>query len=175
MRCFALRWSLAVAILAAANGAAADDDIRLSGCLVRGQDGKGYLMTNVPGEAAWQRPGDAIVIPGPVGTSGTVTSILYWLEKKDGLDDHVGHFIEIEGKLRGDLQDGEIKVTPKGEWTEVEVEAGGKSLKAQVPRSVLVIPDKGERKPDQGDRKLDVLVRRVEPQRVRMLAAVCGR
>ena len=175
MRCFALRWSLAVAILAAANSAAADDGIRLSGCLVRGQDGKGYLMTNVPGEAAWQRPGDAIVIPGPVGTSGTVTSILYWLEKKEGLDDHVGHFIEIEGKLQGDLQDGEIKVTPKGEWTEIEVEAGGKSLKAQVPRSVLVIPDKGERKPDQGDRKLDVLVRRVEPQRVRMLAAVCGR
>jgi len=85
---------------------------------------------DVPGEAAWQRPGDAIVIPGPVGTSGTVTSILYWLEKKDGLDDHVGHFVEIEGKLQGDLQDGEIKVTPKGEWTEVEVEAGGKSLKA---------------------------------------------
>ena len=157
-----------MAILAAANSAAANDDIRLSGCLVRGQNRQGYLMTNVPGEAAWQRPGDAIVIPGPVGTSGTVTSILYWLEKKDGLDDHVGHFIEIEGKLQGDLQDGEIKVTPKGEWTEVEVEAGGKSLKAQVPRSVLVIPDKGER-------KLDVLVRRVEPQRVRMLGAVCGR
>jgi len=168
MRCFALRWSLAVAILAAANSAAANDDIRLSGCLVRGQNRQGYLMTNVPGEAAWQRPGDAIVIPGSVGTSGTVTSILYWLEKKDGLDDHVGHFIEIEGKLQGDLQDGEIKVTPKGEWTEVEVEAGGKSLKAQVPRSVLIIPDKGER-------KLDVLVRRVEPQRVRMLGAVCGR
>ena len=168
MRCFALRWSLAVAILAAANSAAANDDIRLSGCLVRGQDGKGYLMTNVPGEAAWQRPGDAIVIPGPVGTSGTVTSILYWLEKKDGLDDHVGHFIELEGTHQGDLQDGVIKDTPKGEWPEVEVEAGGKSLKAQVPRSVLVIPDKGER-------KLDVLVRRVEPQRVRMLGAVCGR
>lgn len=168
MRCWALRWSLAVAILAAANGAAADDDIRLSGCLVRGQDGKGYLMTNVPGEAAWQRPGDAIVIPGPVGTSGTVTSILYWLEKKDGLDNHVGHYIEIEGKLQGDLRDGQIKITPKDEWTEVEVEADGKSLKARVPRSVLIIPDKG-------DRKLDVLVRRVEPQRVRMLAAVCGR
>jgi len=59
-------------------------------------------------------------------------------------------------------------VTPKDQWTEVEVEAGGKSLKAQVPRSVLIIPDKG-------DSKLDVLVRRVEPQRVRMLAAVCGR
>ena len=160
--------AIALIMLVAARGAAAADEIRLSGCLVRGQDGDGYLLTNVPGEAAWQRPDDAIVAPGPVGTSGTVASVLYWLEKKDGLDDHVGHYVEIEGKLQGDLKDGQIKVKPKEQWTEVEIEADGKSMKAQVPRSVLIIPDKG-------DSKLDVLVRPVEPQRVRMLAAVCGR
>lgn len=152
----------------AVRGAAVADDIKLSGCLVRGQDGDGYLLTNVPGDAAWQRPGDAIIAPGPVGTSGTVASVLYWLEKNDGLNDHVGHFVEIEGKLQGDLKDGQIKVNPKGQWTEIEIEADGKSMKAQVPRSVLIIPDKG-------DSKLDVLVRRVEAQRIRMLAAVCGR
>jgi len=167
MRFRTITWAIALAMFVAARGEAADE-IRLSGCLVRGQDGDGYLMTNVPGDAAWQRPGDAIVAPGPVGTSGTVASILYWLEKKDGLEEHVGHYIEIEGKLKGDLQDGHIKVTPKAEWTDVEVEAGGKSLKAQVPRSVLIIPDKG-------DSKFDVLVRRVETQRVRMLAAACAR
>ena len=134
--------AIALAAAIAAPGAAAADDIKLSGCLVRGQDGDGYLLTNVPGDAAWQRPGDAIVAPGPVGTSGTVASVLYWLEKKDGLADHVVHYVEIE--------------------------ADGKSMKAQVPRSVLIIPDKG-------DSKLDVLVRRVEPQRIKMLAAVCGR
>ena len=151
-----------------------EDEIRLSGCLVRAEDGEGYLVTNVPGEAAWQRPADATVVPGPVGTSGTVSSVLYWLEKRDGLDDHVGHYVEIYGKLQGDLQEGQLKVTPKAQWTEVEVEAGGKSMKAQVPRSVLIIPDKGDRE-QKDDRELDVLVRRVEPQRVRMLAAVCGR
>ena len=168
MRFRTLTWAMALAMFVAARGAAAADEIRLSGCLVRGQDGDGYLLTNVPGEAAWQRPGDAIVAPGPVGTSGTVASVLYWLEKKDGLDDHVGHYVEIEGKLQGDLKDGEIKVKPKDQWTEVEIEADGQSMKAQVPRSVLIIPDRG-------DSKLDVLVRRVEPQRIRMLAAVCGR
>jgi len=168
MRFRLITCAIALALCVSARGAAAADDIRLSGCLVRGQDGDGYLLTNVPGEAAWQRPGDAIVAPGPVGTSGTVASVLYWVEKKDALKEHVGHYVEIEGKLQGNLQDGHIKVTPKDQWTEVEVEAGGKSLKAQVPRSVLIIPDKG-------DSKLDVLVRRVEPQRVRMLAAVCGR
>lgn len=167
MRFRTITWAIALAVVVAARGEAADE-IRLSGCLVRGQDGDGYLMTNVPGDAAWQRPGDAIVAPGPVGTSGTVASILYWLEKKDGLEEHVGHNVEIEGKLKGDLQDGHIKVTPKEQWTDVEVEAGGKSLKAQVPRSLLIIPDKG-------DSKFDVLVRRVEAHHVRMLAAVCGR
>ena len=168
MRFQTITWALALTMFVAARGVAAADDIKLSGCLVRGQDGDGYLLTNVPGDAAWQRPGDAIVAPGPVGTSGTVASVLYWLEKKDGLDDHVGHYVEIEGKLQGDLKDGQIKVKPKEQWTEVEIEADGTSMKAQVPRSVLIIPD-------QGDSKLDVLVRRVEPQRVRMLAAVCGR
>lgn len=168
MRFPILTWAIALVMVVAARGAAADDEIRLSGCLVRGQDGDGYLLTNVPGEAAWQRPGDAIVAPGPVGTSGTVASVLYWLEKKDGLDDHVGHYVEVEGILQGDLKDGQIKVKPKDQWTEVEIDADGKSMKAQVPRSVLIIPDRG-------DSKLDVLVRRVEPQRVRMLAAVCGR
>jgi hypothetical protein len=169
MRYLACACALAIGIgLAAGPAAAADNDIRLSGCLVRGQDGEGYLLTNVPGEAAWQRPADATVLPGPVGTSGTVSTIFYWLDKRDGLDDHVGHEVEIEGRLRGDLKDGQIRIEPQGDWTNVSIEADGQALKAKVPRSLLVVPAGS-------DRKVDVLVRRVEPQRVRMLAAVCGR
>jgi len=77
MRFRLITCAIALALCVSARGAAAADDIRLSGCLVRAQDGDGYLLTNVPGEAAWQRPGDAIVAPGPVGTSGTVASVLY--------------------------------------------------------------------------------------------------
>ena len=123
MRSF--NWTAAFLLLLASTAVAADDDIRLSGCLVRGHNGEGYLVTNFPGEAAWQRAADATVVPGPVGTSGTVSSILYWLEKKDGLDDHVGHNVEIEGKLLGNLQDGQIEVTPRDEWTELEIESDG--------------------------------------------------
>lgn len=167
MRYLALACALAMGLNAAA--AAADEkDIRLSGCLVRGQNGDGYLLTNVPGEAAWQRPADATVAPGPVGTSGTVSTIFYWLDKRDGLEEHVGHEIEIEGKLRGDLKDGRIRIEPQGDWTDVAIEADGQTLKAQVPRSLLVVPAGS-------DRQVDVLVRKVEPQKVRMLAAVCGR
>ena len=170
MRCRTGNWTavLVVVVRTATGAAAADDDIRLTGCLVRGEDGDGYLVTNLPGEAAWQRSADATVVPGPVGTSGTVSSILYWLEKRDGIDDHVGHYIEIDGRLQGDLSEGQIKVTPKEQWTEIEIESGGTSMKAQVPRSVLFISGND-------DRTLDVLVRRVVPQRIRRLGAVCGR
>jgi hypothetical protein len=169
MRCRTGNWTavLVAVVLTATNAAAADDDIRLTGCLVRGEDGDGYLVTNVPGEAAWQRGADATVVPGPAGTSGTISSILYWLEKRDGVDDHVGRYVEIDGKLPGDLTEGRIKITPKEQWTEVEIESGGTSMKAQVPRSVHFIPG-------DGDRTLDVLVRRVVPRRIRMLAAGCG-
>jgi hypothetical protein len=105
---------------------------------------------------------------GSVGTSGAVSSVFYWLDEHEGLDDHVGHQIEIEGELKGDLKDGEIKIDRKGDWTDVEIKSDGRSFKAKVPRSVLVIPATDAA-------RIDVLVRKVEPRRVRMLAAVCGR
>ena len=144
MRCRTGNWpAVLVVVLTATNAAAADDDIRLSGCLVRGADGDGYLVTNVPGEAAWQRTADATVVPGPVGTSGTISSILYWLVKSDGLDDHVGHYIEIDGKAPG-RPHGRAKSRSRrrSNGPKSRVESGGKSLKAQVPRSVHFIPEK---------------------------------
>lgn len=166
-------WAMAIAGVAAgmpAAGLGQDKDVRLAGCLVRGEGGDGYLLTNVPGEAAWQQSADARVLPGPVGTSGTVSTIFYWLDARDGLEDHVGHVIEVEGRLGDELRDGEIRLERKDDWTEIEVRSAGSSLKAQVPRSLLVLPADGDT-----DARIDVLVRRVEPRRVRMLAPVCGR
>jgi hypothetical protein len=144
-----------------------ESDIRLSGCLIRGHDGDGYLLTNVAGEAAWQRSPEPAVVPGPVGTSGTIASVFYWLDKNDGLDEHVGHVVEIEGRQRRDLEEGEIKIGAQGEWTDIEIEAGGRSMKARVPRAALFIKN--------GEREIDVLVRRVTAERVRMLAVSCQR
>src|SRR5688500_5127459 len=78
-------------------GVNAADEIKLSGCVVRGEDGDGYLLTNVPGDASWLRSGDGAVSPGPVGTSGSVATIFYWLDDDDELEDHIGHRVEIEG------------------------------------------------------------------------------
>ena len=39
---------------------------------------------------------------------------------------HIGHTVEIEGGLKGDLKEGEIAVERKGNWTEVTVKAEGR-------------------------------------------------
>jgi len=71
-----------------------DKDIKLSGCLVRGEDG-GYLLTNSPSEPAWQRSADPTVAPGAVGTTGNFATIFYWLKDHDDLKEHVGHLVEV--------------------------------------------------------------------------------
>jgi hypothetical protein len=153
-----------------ADGGSLDDkDIKLSGCLIRGEgDAAGYFLSNTPTEPALQRSADANVAPSALGTAGSFATIFYWLEGDPALKSHVGNRVEIEGQLKGDLKEGEIKVDRKEKWTELTVKADGRSLKANVPlTSVLPAPGKN------GDGKHDVAVRRVDVSKVRMLAASC--
>jgi hypothetical protein len=106
------------------------------------------------------------VTPGAVGTTGTVASIFYWLEDDDDLLPHVGHRVEIEGALQGEIADGEIEIDRKDEWTEIEIKADGDTLTARVPH-MSVVPV------GSGDRKVPVLVRKVDVDRVKMMGATC--
>jgi hypothetical protein len=153
-----------------ARAKAAEADIKLSGCLVRGEEGEGYLLTNAPGEPAWQRTAEGNVMPGAVGTSGAFASVFYWLDDHDDLADHAGRLVEVEGELEGDLEEGHIKIDRKAEWTEIEVNSDGEHLKARLPHA-SVIGAAG--RPD--DRKISVLVRKVDVDRVRLLGVTCGR
>src|SRR4030095_4127097 len=65
------------------------ENIRLSGCLVRGGTG-GYLLPNGSNQPSGQRA-DHSVTPGAVGTTGSVATIFYWLRDDDDLKPHVGH------------------------------------------------------------------------------------
>jgi hypothetical protein len=161
----------ALAIGSMMSAAAADRDIKLSGCLVRGEDGGGYLVTNAPGESVWDRKRDVPVEPGPAGTTGRMGSIFYWLDNNGDLKDHVGHQVDIDGELKGDLNDGQIKVDRKANWSEMEVKSDGRTLKARVPQSLFVYPA-GNR---DSDPKVHVLVRKVEVKKVAMRAASCDK
>ena len=117
---------------------------------MRGENGGGYLLTNAPGESVWDRARDVPVEPGPAGTTGRMGSIFYWLDNNGDLKDHVGHQVEIDGELKGDLNDGQIKVDRKANWSEMEVKSDGKTLKAQVPAVAVRLPGREARQRSEG-------------------------
>jgi hypothetical protein len=159
--------SLAAASLAGA-AAAADKPVTLSGCLIRGED-DGYLLTNEVGTQGTRPGASGSVAPGPVGTSGTASSIFYWLGNHKDLANHVGHRVEIAGEVESDLKDGDVEVAQKSGWIEMRIRSAGRSMKAQVPDSFFVEGAGKARK-----EKYDVLVRTVDVDKVRMIAAKCG-
>ena len=150
-------------------GRAADKRVTLSGCLVRGEgDDAGYLLANPPTEP-WLQSSGKQVAPSVLGTSGDYATIFYWLDGDDDLRQHIGHKVEVEGDLRDDVKDGEITTERKENWTELIVKADGRTLKAKVPNT-SIFPASSRDK----ERKSDILVRRVDVERVRMLGATCN-
>jgi hypothetical protein len=144
----------------------AADTVKLSGCLIQGEgDGAGYLLVNVAGEPGLSSANE-LAAPGATGTSGMFANVFYWLDKDDDLQPHVGHRVEIEGEREGDVKDGELKIERKDLWTEIEVKSVGRQMKAQVPNASVVAGRNA-------DRKFDVLVRRVDVKKVRMVDAAC--
>ncbi len=94
----------------AAGGAPSPDDktVKLSGCLIRGDgDGAGYLLTNTSAEPWLASPGRQVT-PSALGTTGDYATLFYWLDGDGDLKQHVGHRVEIEGDLKGDVKEGEI-------------------------------------------------------------------
>jgi len=144
-----------------------DEKIKLNGCLVKADGDDDYLITNLPSE-----PGSSTADRNPttsaIGTSGSYSTVFYWLRNDDDLKKHVGHRVEIEGDLKGDIKEGEIKLDRKDNWTELEVKSDGDSLKAKVPNA-YIFPDPTRDK----DRKISTMVRRVDVEHVKMLSASC--
>jgi hypothetical protein len=141
--------------------------VKLNGCLIKAESDAGYLITNLPSEPA-ASTADKTVATSAIGTSGAFSTVFYWLRDDDDLKDHVGHRVEIEGELKGDIKEGEIKIDRKDNWTELEVKSGGDEMKAKVPNA-YVFPDPTRDK----DRKISVLVRKVDVDHVKMVSANC--
>ena len=137
---------------------AADKDVKLSGCLIRGEgDGDGYLLANPPTEPWLNSPGKQVA-PSALGTSGGYATIFYWLDGDGDLRQHIGHRVEVEGELKGDVKDGEITTERKDNWTDVTVKADGRTMKAHVPNTSIFPAsnrDKGrkERHPGSSSRR----------------------
>jgi hypothetical protein len=121
-------------------------------------------LPSEPGSSTKERN----VATSAIGTSGTFSTVFYWLRDDDDLKDHVGHRVEIEGELKGDIKEGEIEIDRKDNWTELEVKSGGEEMKAKVPNA-YVFTDATRDK----DRRISALVRKVDVDHVKMVSANC--
>src|SRR5438477_1540944 len=145
-----------------------DEEIKLTGCLIRGENGAGYLLANAPSDPALFKADDHKVAPSAVGTTGGFATVFYWLYGNNDLNQHVGQRVEVEGDLQGDVRDGEIKTHRKDHWTEVEVKSAGRTMKARVPNASLMLASDHDK-----DNKGGILVRRVNVDHVKMIGAGC--
>jgi hypothetical protein len=159
----------AVQVFAATHSPSDDKDVKLTGCLIKGDgDGSGYFITNLPSEPAASASAESSVTPSAIGTGGAYSTVFYWLDGDGDLKHHIGHRVEIEGRLKGDLKPGEIKLERKDNWTELRVKSDGRDMKAEVPNAYLVPAS-----PRDKEKKMTALVRRVDVDHVKMLAATC--
>ena len=145
-----------------------DEKIKLSGCLIKADGDNDYLITNLPSEPGASSTADRSVATTAIGTAGNFTNVFYWLGGDDDLKKNIGHRVEIEGELKGDIKEGEIKLDRKDNWTEMEVKSDGHEMKAKVPNA-YIYPDPSRDK----DRKINALVRKVDVDHVKMLGASC--
>ena len=161
-------FACAVAFLAGClSPVSADQALTLSGCLVKAQSGSGYLLINSAFDPALEVQDDSHLTPSAVGTSGDFTHTFYWLDGDRALGRNIGHRVEIVGYLQ-DIKDGELKVDRKDNWTDVTVKSDGRTLKAQVPNASIIAPTDVHR-----DESANVIVKRVDVDRVKMLSANC--
>jgi hypothetical protein len=144
-----------------------DQKIKLNGCLVKAEGDDGYLITNLPSEPG-STTADRNPITTAIGTSGAYATVFYWLKNDGDLEKNIGHRVEIEGELKGDIKEGEIKLDRKDNWTELEVKSDGDTMKAKVPNA-YIFPDPTRDK----DKKISTLVRKVDVDHVKMLSASC--
>ena len=142
------------------------ESVKLTGCLIKSEGNGGFLLINPPMEPGASSADRRTVAPGSMGTTAMFANVFYWIERDSDLTPHIGHRVEIEGDTKGDVKKGEMKIERKDSWTEIEVKSNGKEMKARVPNASL-LPGHDD------DKKIDLLVRRLDADKVRMLDAVC--
>ena len=149
-----------------------DDQFVARGCVMKTTD----IRADVPQSLfLWSRGDVYLAYPDtrfrptetgrPVGTSGTLTPVFYWIDDENDFAKYAGQRVEIVGELSDDLAKGEIEIEPKDGFTEIEFDVKGRSATARVPSDWLG-PSRGAQ-----DAEFDVVVRTVDVEKVTPLGA----
>jgi hypothetical protein len=158
-----------------------DDDVVVTGCIIRGDDGDEFLLAHALPVAQGAEAGRAAGTSGAVRESGQT---LYWLEDLDD-DDNLPHYlgrrVEIRGELEGDVEKGEMEIERDGDWVKLEIKSNGKKVKARMPLVAFIpansvtgaVGTTGADLADDDEIELNVLVRKLDVKDVRVVAGSC--
>lgn len=144
-----------------------NDNITMRGCLQK----VSADSTAAPSMLVWTRS-DLMMAglraaetnaPAAVGTTGMGERVFYWLDDDEDLSKHVGKMVEIKGELE-DFEKGQIEVKRDGDFTEIQLDLGGKKEKARVPASWIGQTTKREK-------EFEIVARRIDVKNVRPIGA----
>jgi hypothetical protein len=147
-----------------------DDQFVITGCVMHAPKtpvaGRRSLFVWTEGDVFFDAPQTRIKpSERPIGTARTNAVTFYWLDDEDDFAKYVGQHVEVVGELSDRLKDAEIEFNPKGDTTEVEIDANGTERKALVPTSWLGPAARGR------DFEVEVSVRTVDVEKVTVLGA----
>jgi len=153
-----------------------DDQFVISGCVMRSQDARTAephsMMVWSKGDVYLSAP-SARVKPSetarPIGTAGAPGTTFYWLDDEDDFAKYAGQRVEIVGELSDEIDHGEIEMETRGDFTEVQFEAGGREASARIPTSWFGPAARGK------DLEADIVFRAVDVEKVSPLGPCTGR
>ena len=154
-----LLWSVMIATALAFGGSVAangeDKDVKVTGCVLKGEEGRGFLL------ADRMLPDASASVPQP--------RVLYLLKDDDDLEGHTGRRVEISGELEGELEKGEIEVERDGDAVKLEIKADDRNLKLRLPEMPAAVGTSGK----DDDEEIAFVVRKLDVKSVKMVSSTC--
>lgn len=176
---FALMLGTSAAAWQAAGGVPAaageDDELTLTGCVVRGEGG--YVLTNVTATSIATAPRPATVAPAAAAGAMAITPrTLFWLDDDEDLEEYAGHRVEVRGEVEEDIDRGEIEIEREEGMIELEIKAKGEKVTIKLPDTYGANEAVGTSGIAVTDRPQDVefIVRKFDVEEVKSLASVCA-
>lgn len=131
--------------------------VTLQGCVVAAEKKDTFILTNV---SEW-----------PVSTTdmGKFGKRMYWIEKTDKMKGHLGHTIQVIGKITDvEKSEMELKAGESGNGFNVEIEGPGRDVVAAAGNAGV----KPENRPNTDDIPITLLKLKIDD--IKMVAANCS-
>ena len=131
--------------------------VTLQGCVVAAEKKDTFILTNV---SEW-----------PVSTTdmGKYGKRMYWIEKTDKMKGHLGHTIQVIGKITDvEKSEMELKAGESGNGFNVEIEGPGRDVVAPAGNAGV----KPENRPNKDDIPITLLKLKIDD--IKMVSSQCS-